>query len=481
MLNNNNNTKRSGSGESVRINIIAERKDMVGICTIAGLSGEANVDEHKIQLLLTKEKIVHGIDQQAILELAKEYKKASKKIINLSAIVAKGQPAILGKDGVIEILVAPAEKVNIQKDGSADFRNISMFRKVNKGDVVAIKKAPIPGKKGINIFNKIVPTETPKEAYIEHGENIQFRPETHEYISLVDGIFDEKENWIDVNAVLKITSNVGLETGNIHYDGEIHIAGNVQREATVKTKGDLIIDGIIESGEVTSGGSIVAKLGINTRKEHKVVALKNIQANYVENSRIMAHKDVIIGNSILGSEIVSLGNVIMSSASSTISGSEISSYGNIEVSTIGTSLSAHVQITIGKHVLYAKKYEEVKEQLAQVRKEFYKQLEKVKMLKIKVEKVQGRLTKAEVENMKKQFNEYKVMAAHKEKLEIATENYLRGIYNPNTVKLIVRSTIYPGVEINYQNNIMNIDSEYQKVVFLFDPKTKKCQIRRLQN
>ncbi len=481
MLNHPNKTKTSESAASVNINIISERKGMVGVCTIVGLSGQTNVNEHRISDLLAEEKIIYGIDQQAILELVKEYRKASKKFVNVSAIIAKGRPAILGKNGVIEIVVPASEKVNIQKDGSADFRNISMFRKVNKGDVIAIRKAPILGKEGVDIFNKIISTEMPEEAYIEYGKNIQFQPETQKYISLLDGIFEEKQNWIDVSPVLKIASNVGLETGNINYDGEVHIAGNIQREAVVKTKGDIVIDGIIESGKVTSGGSIIAKLGINTKKAYKVVALGEIKANYIENSHIMAHKNIIIANSILGSEIISLGGITMTSSTSTISGSQIFSYGNIEVGTIGTPSGANVKITIGKHILYEEKHKEAKEQFIQTKKDFYKKLEKVKKLKAQVEKLQGRLTKAQVESMKQKFNEYKAVATRKEKLEIAEENYLRGIYNPNPVKLIVRSIIYPGSEINYKNKIINIDSERQKIVFIFDPKTRECQIKHFKN
>ncbi len=479
MLNKRNNTFSEKEDNFVHIIITPQHKNMIVFCTLKGVSG-LNISESQIQLELNEKNIKYGIDQSAISKLVKAYKSASKKFINLSGIVAKGLSVTSSKNGYIEIFIAPTEKVKIQKDGSADFRNINIFKQVKKGDILAKKHPPVPGKNGIDIFNKVVFAEISSEGSIEYGKNIQFNLETQEYIALEDGFFEERENWIDVKSVLQIKSNVGLETGNIDYDGKVHIFGNIERVASVKVKGDIIVDGIIESGAVSSGSSIFSKLGINTKREHEVVALKNIRTNYVENSCIMAHQDILVQNSILGSKVISLKNILMSSAISSIAGSQIFAYGNIEVGVIGNSSGSNVQLTLGKHMLYAEKYKIVKNELLAIQKEFYKKLEKVKEFKIQIKRPQSRLTKGQIINMKKQFNDYKIIANKRDDYQKREKVYREGMYNHQPVKLIVKSKIYPGVEIIYNNNVINIDSEYTNVVFTFDPKTGGYHISPIQ-
>ena len=462
------------------ISIHSEKKHMFAVCTIKGASG-MRIHEGLIYDEISNSKIAYGVDKESISQLITDYQKASKKFVHLSAILAKGLPPVPSKDGHVEILVDPAKKVNIQEDGSADFRNISIFRNIKKGDVLAKKHPPVMGKNGIDVFNRVVTPEQPKEGGIEHGETIQFQPNTNEYIALTNGVFEEKENWINVNQLLKIDSNVGLETGNIDYDGDIRIAGNVQRGTSVKAKGSIIVDGIIESGDVRAENTISAKLGINTKREGEVYSEGKIITNYIESSNVFAHQGIFVGKSILWSKVISLKDLILSSPSSTITNSDLCVYGDIEVGVIGKPSGANVKIVIGKHYFNSEKYHEVKENHMEVKKEFYKKLEKVKELKARIHTAQNRLTRVQIDKIKKDFNDYKEIAVKKEQLQKDEKNYRANVYNPKPVKIKIKSIMYPGLEIEYRNTQTRIDSKYNRVVIVFDPKKEGYDIRPIDS
>ena len=449
---------------------------MFAVCTIKGASG-IKIHEGLIHKEISDSKVAYGVDKKSITQLITDYQKTTKKFVSLSAIVAKGLPPVPSKDGYVEILVDPAKKVNIQEDGSADFRNISIFRNIKKGDVLAKKHPPTVGKNGIDVFNRVVTPEQPKEGSIEHGETIQFQPNSNEYIALTSGVFEEKENWINVNQLLKIDSNVGLETGNIDYDGDIRIAGNIQRGTSVRARGGIIVDGIIESGEVRAENTISAKLGINTKREGKVYSEGEIITNYIESSNIFAHQDIFVGKSILWSNVISLKDLILSSPSSTITNSELCVYGNIEVGILGKPSGDNVKIIIGKHYFNSEKYHEVKEKHLEIKREFYKKLEKVKELKTRIHSVRNRLTRAQIDKIKKDFNDYKEISKKKERFQEDEKNYRANMYNPQPVKITVKSILYPGLEIEYRNNQTRIDSQYNRVVLVFDPKKEGYDIR----
>ena len=469
---------RSGvpGDEPLKIRITIENHDMTASCKVLG-STKQPLTEYMLKEAIEKEGIKFGIDQAAIQRLLTEFQGDSKRFVNLSVTIAKGKPVAPSKDGYVKILVSPVEKVRILEDGTVNFRDIRIFREVRKGDVLAEKMPPFAGENGINVYNKAVFPLRPSEGGIHFGKNITYNENTKEYVALTDGVFEERANWMDINSLLTIDSNVGLETGNIDYLGEIHINGNIERGASARAKGNIKVEGVIESGKVDSGGSIIAKIGINTKKDSRLVAKLDIISNYIEHSNVLAYRDLIIGKSIVNSQVAAMQNLTLLSKDSAIIGSYVTVYGNIEASTIGSKAGSKTIIVIGKHLIHEEEYKEVKDEFLELKKTFRGKLERVKELKEYVEKMKGRLNNAQIEKIKRQLIEYKDIIVQKEKFRQRQEDLRSASFNPKPVKLIVKNVIYPGVEINYKNNIFRIESNNRNVVYTFHPDLQKYSIQ----
>ena len=473
------NTEKNNSaitqGGAINIEIIFEENDMAATCKVSGQTSYP-LSESMIRQKIEEEQIQFGIVEDAIKEIVAKFKAYPKKFASLKATVAKGKPIKPSRDGYLELLVPPVEKVKIRGDGTANFRDIKVFREVKKGDVLGKRIPPFLGENGINVYNKVVFPPPPKEADIQHGENIQYDSNTQKYIALSNGVLEEHENWLDINPVLTIDSHIGLETGNIDYLGEIMINGNIEREASVKAKGDIIVEGIIESGKVDSGGIILAKTGINTKKQGRINARSDIQSNYIEHSNVLSHKNIVIGKSIVNSMIVALQDVILLSKDSAIIGSYITAYGNVEAASIGSKTGSKTVIALGKHLLNEENYKELHEKFLEFKKQFEKKLEKIGQLKEYAEKMKGRLNQVQIENMKKQFNEYKLANVQREKLKQRREDLKLSVFNHKPVRLVVRNVIYPGVEIHYKSTIVKIELANKNVIYTFYPDSEKYSL-----
>ena len=461
--------------KSINIEIVFEDNEMAAICKVSGPTSRP-LSENMIRQKIEEEQIQFGIDENAIKEIVTQFKTHPKKFASLRVAVAKGKPVKPGRDGYLELLVPPVEKVKIHEDGTANFRDIKAFREVKKGDILGKRIPPFLGENGINVYNKVVFPLPPKEAEIQHGESVKYDGDTQEYIALNDGILEDHENWLDVNPVLTIDSNVGLETGNIDYLGEVMINGNIEREASVRTKGDVIVEGIIESGKVDSGGIILAKTGINTKRQGRVNAKLDIKSNYIEHSNVLAHKSILIGKSIVNSMIVALQDVTLLSKDSAIIGSHITAYGNVEASSIGSKTGSKTIIILGKHLLNEEHYKELQIKFLEFKKQFEKKLEQVEGLKEYAEQMKGRLNKIQIENMKKRLNEYKLANIQREKFQRRKEELKSSVFNPKPVRLVVRNTIYPGVEIRYKSTIIKIELQSRSVIYTFHPDSEKYSL-----
>ena len=426
-----------------------------------------------IKFYIDQEKIVYGIKTDIIHKLVEEFNNDPRTIVNLEAIIALGQNVIETINGTIEIMIPPIEKVNITKDGNADFRNIKIFREVKTGQLLAKFKQPILGTRGYNVYGEMILPAEPIIEELNAAKNVHFNDVTGEYTALCNGIFEENKTSIQVNPVLTIAENIGIATGNIEYSGDMYISGIIERNSVVKAKGDVEVIGTIESGNITVAKNLTASSGINTKKEGTIKVYGNIKANYIENSDILCHQDMIVDNSIVNSTITTYKKLELTGKNSSIVGGEIIAYDSIRVANLGSRNETPTRIRIGIHQFYYTESKKLKNELDNVKEEFLFKLDEVKNLKEYVARMKDKMSPQQMANIKIKFDTYKNLLMKKEQMEKKLELYKKHIYNPNPLKLIIHQNLYPGVEIYYMDAVKKVDQTNAALVINFMPNDPK--------
>lgn len=418
-----------------------------------------------------------GLDQAAIQSLLAESKKPEVSS-TLERVVAKGKPVLQGKDGLFERLVKQSGHVAIREDGRADFRNVTKFQTVNKGQNVAKIEQPVNGQPGINVMGETVEPDPVAPAPRKAGKNISEIPGEGIFISRIHGVYEDDGKTIDVNPELEIHGDAGLETGNLSYDGTVRISGNIERGTEVRAGGDLHVGGVVESGRLIVRGDLIVGTGINTARDGTMHIHGKVMSPYIENSVLMVDDNIEVERAILGSHIVCHGSVSVQEDLGSISGSEIVSYGPILSGQIGNKSGARTLLFIGLHYRNTKNWEKAKKAVENAAKELEHTAGKLRAIQNKIVRYSKTNVPVEVQaQARTQLKSFQEAQAKKTKLESDYQNLLKHRLNPKPVQVGAKTAIYPGVEIHFAGEINRITATQSKTSLVFEQGKSKYSIK----
>lgn len=303
------------------------------------------MSKQEILAELESQKIKYGIVEQVI----DVYLTARQYCLNIP--IAKGTRPVQATDTVIEYKfdTKPLAKPKALEDGSVDFRELNLFTEVHKGDVLAVLTPHSEGEPGKDIYGNVVVQNRPKIQFLKYGRNITLSEDRCVITSDVDGNVTFADGTVFVSDVYNVAADVDNSTGNIDYDGSVVIAGTVKTGFTVKAKGDIQVNGVVEGATLVAGGNIVIKRGVQGGGKGRLQAGGDVCAKFFESANVNAKGDITAG-SILHSRIVSGGKITVSGKRGFIVGGEIVCANSVEVHTIGNRMETQTVIKVGTNI-----------------------------------------------------------------------------------------------------------------------------------
>ncbi len=315
-------------------------------------NGGKVMDKREILAELQKENVKYGIAERVIdvFLMARQY--------CLNIPIAKGTKPVLAEDTKIEYKfeTKPLAKPKMLEDGSVDFHELNLFTKVNEGDLLAVLIPHTMGQSGRDVFGNEVFPNKPKIKNLKYGKNIAISEDKTKITSKVNGNVTLTDGTVFVSDTYNVAADVDASTGDIEYEGNVFIPGTVKTGFTVRAKGDIQVNGVVEGATLVAGGNIVIRRGVQGMGKGKLIAGGDICAQFFESANVDAKGDVIAG-SILHSKISSGGSVRVSGKKGFIVGGEIVCNTSIEVNSIGNKMETQTMIKVG---VKPELYEEMK-------------------------------------------------------------------------------------------------------------------------
>ena len=200
---------------------------------------------------LKKNNITFGLDYAAL-------KNITEQAAGQWQIVARGEKMQEGKDGYVEFLINPeVEKVTYEGEkGKVDYRERYRFPLVQKDDIIALVHPPVAGMPGESVTGKIIVPPAVKEARIRCAEGTTLQENDRKVVALKDGRLVVSGNQVKVVDLLVHHGDVDLESGNLHFNGDMQIYGNVMEGMRVETEGDLYVEGNGYEATMNAGGGV---------------------------------------------------------------------------------------------------------------------------------------------------------------------------------------------------------------------------------
>ena len=394
-----------------------------------------------------------GVDQNVIMDIV------SHPVYMTDIIIAEGKAPIQGHDAYIEYFFNTDvnTKPQLNEDGSVDFHNLDTIAHIIKGQKLAELHKEDPGTPGFDVNGKQIAPARVKPCIIPRGKNYTISEDGLIATADVTGHANLINGQIFVSDIFEVPNDVDNSTGNIDYQGNIHIKGSVREGFIVNASGDIIIDGTIEGALVTAGGQIVVQRGINGMNKGVVEAHGPVITKFIENAKVFSKAYVSTGASI-NSEVSATNEVMVTEKKGFIAGGLVRAGNLIEAQTIGSAMTASTRLEVGGDPAIADKFNRVKVELQEVTAEYnkiqpvvanYAQLIQAgKQLDEKNKQYYMSLLtalKSDQEKLERLQTEYKVL----EKKVLSVKN----------AKIKVNKDIYPGVVVVMSGTMLNIKTK----------------------
>lgn len=211
-------------------------------------------------------------------------------------VVAEGKSAVDGNDGVFKYYFRKElnRHPRVLEDGSVDYKSMELFESVKKEALIAEYQPATMGVFGYDITGQILAPQRGKELPPLKGTGFMMTDDKKKYYSLMDGIIelDEEENRLEIKNLYTVAGDVDASVGNIDFNGDVNVMGNVQAGFTIIATGSVVIDGHCESCRIEAGKDVIIRKGCQGKTTGQIVAGGEIIGQFFESATLCAKKDI---------------------------------------------------------------------------------------------------------------------------------------------------------------------------------------------
>ena len=302
----------------------------------------SKVTKAQIMKALRESHVIRGIQESEIDKLVKG------GFRDKTIVAAKGIPAREGPDGWYEFFFKTEldHQPKLLPDGSVDFSEIQWFEFVEAGQRIALYHDAAPGIDGVTVTGKTVHSKKGRERSMLAGSGFAVMEDNRTYTASISGRIVLSGNRIDIGKTLSM-EEVSLATGNIVFDGNVYVAGNVSMGVSIQASGDVVVNGYVESATIESlEGNVFIKQGVNGNTVGYIKAAKDVNGRFFEACRVIAGNDIRAGY-CLNCELSAENKIVLSGKSGQLAGGTAYARTGIDVAYAGNRVGIPTLLRLG--------------------------------------------------------------------------------------------------------------------------------------
>lgn len=346
-------------------------------------------------------------------------------------------------------------KPKMNEDGTVDFHQLELINHVKVGDVLAELIPMNPGKPGIDVTGRLIKQKAVHNCSLRHGPKIHVSEDGLRLISEVNGHVYLSGDKVTVSDVYEIKSDIDLGTGDIDYSGSVTIKGNVRTGFTVRAKGTIFVEGVVEGATLISDAGIVLSRGMQGMNRGKLITNGDVVAKFIENATVECD-GCLTAEAILHSKVYAGKEINVTGRKGFVTGGELHSGVEIHVKTAGSTMGTNTVLEVGVDPKIVIEYHKLEKAISDSNKEIYKLNQILDLFK---KKYNGQIPADKLITYhvtKETYDKYQT------ELEATTErfNYLASIIDQNQGgSIIVDKTVYSGCKVVIANVVYYVRQE----------------------
>lgn len=432
-----------------RLIVEMPRDKMKAVVRYDTRGGARQPTKEMVMAALAEAGVVYGIDEEAIED-------GVRSLVAFTA--AEGLQPIPGENAYIDrkFNLGVQGKPVLDEYGKADYKDLNLFVLAKENQTLAIRIPQTKGTAGKNVLGIVVPAQNGRPCPMPEGRNTKVVGENR-LIATANGQIIDKGSHISVDPRLEIKGGVGVQTGDIDFDGTIDIKGDIEQGFKVKATGDINIKGSINGAEVT-GRNVYISGGITGADRVKVYAEHDVRTAFAENALIEAGNDVYISDIALHSQIRAGKRVVMEDKHGQITGGHVVAGEAISAKVIGNTSFVVTKVSVGidpnlqkEYQALRKSYKESKKRLTHITQTL-NTLSKIDVNKLPQSRIDSinALTRSQFPLAGQIKRDEKRIIEIEEKLANMKNGYIK-----------VSDIIYPGARLSVNGVLKNVQSEYR--------------------
>lgn len=421
--------------------------------------------------LLTKEDIIssllqagvkHGIDELKIIQFLNERRYCTDYIF------AKATPPIEGHDAEIiyHFNTDLSMKPKTNEDGSVDFHKLDIISHCKKGDLLATLLPADYGQPGIDVFGKIIPPRRVNNKVLKYGRKVVKSEDGLHLYAEVDGHVTLVDDRVFVSDIFEIPADVDSSTGDIEYDGNVVVRGNVITGFSVKAKGDIEVYGVVEGAYIEAGGHIILRRGMQGMNKGILKANGNIVSKFIENAEVLAG-GYIDTDSIMHSKVTAKGEIIVSGRRGFVTGGIIRSGSMISVKNAGSTMGTSTVLEVGIDPEILDEFRDMEKKIVNIKDEMEKVAQAIAVIRKKIQSG-GNLDYGKLQTLKELTNISIQLNTQLAEAKVRYDKLKAEVGNNDSGRIKVYDTVYPGTKIIISNCIYYVKDPIQHGIFIRD-------------
>jgi uncharacterized protein (DUF342 family) len=344
----------------------------------------------------------------------------------------------------------------IEVHGQIDFRMVSPFIMVKKGEPLAKRIEASEGEKGYTVTNEIISPEKKDIEQLVAGENTVEKEGV--IYAVKSGRFEIDNKIFSINDVLDIPGDVDYSTGHISFPGDVIIHGQIKDGFRVAAGGSIHCKETLDASEVFSKKDLIIEGGIIGRNKGLIRVQGKIETKFIEHCHVESLGGISVKSSIIGSEISTLGELVLLKNGRLVGGTVYAEEGIISHS-VGSSSNGNIQIFLGISFVEARHLQSQQKLLNDIsqKKDQVKTLaneKKREELLVRVDETISRLQNSIAEQIVKQYTHF-------------------------GAQLKVEGDILPGAVITICDRTLTVTEKISKTIVFYDEEKQRVSFKPL--
>jgi uncharacterized protein (DUF342 family) len=321
---------------------------LIRVSTASDLTSAELVLAPNFPTLMLTEELCINLLRDAQVEITEFSRQAIQRLINEAhqgtlkpgAIrVANAQPPVHGQDGRVEWVLEKGH------DADTSHYDRSAFITVKPGEVVARITAPTPEADGRNVLGQTIPAKPGRPIRLDLDDAFLCDAQG-QVIALCEGVLERHDFKLRIRKVIEVADYVDFSTGNIDFDGDVVINKGVRDCFSVKARGNVKVQGLIEAACIECTGDLDAAGGFAGREQGRALVGGNMHAKYLDNIKAEVQGDLEVDREIVNSILQVDGQVIAPHGA--IIGGKMTAVGKIDVGMLGSQAGVATEVILGQ-------------------------------------------------------------------------------------------------------------------------------------